>query len=215
MVKCRQAVRIVKWGAPVGLIFNATLGAPEANSGQGDVGEYLPDQLGLKDVLNEYTYRQLNAKGETQVIVGHSAGNEDYRKAMQAGALYKHQYKNLSYLSVGSPVSDKTLQQVSNHAGVNYLGQINDWRDPVTHSKTWMAGTLGLTGAVAFAGAKYGATLGSAAGPLPMFFGVLAGAGIGAGVGSLGISQYHPIEKYMLRDDFRKRIRHWQEQQDR
>jgi len=72
-------------GQPVGYINNGTEGLP------GDFGEYLPNSVSKRDVLNEFTYRTLNSKGPT-VIVLYSAGNEDARKALQVGALYGHQY---------------------------------------------------------------------------------------------------------------------------
>ncbi|WP_319244314.1 DUF637 domain-containing protein [uncultured Propionivibrio sp.] len=109
---------------PVGYINNSTDGLI------GDVGEYLPNSLSKKDVLNEYTLRTLDAKGPT-LIVAHSAGNEDARKALIAGALYGHQYDNLSVISFGSPVGSSVLQSAINKSGATFLGQVNDWRDPV------------------------------------------------------------------------------------
>lgn len=108
----------------------------------GDVGEYLPNSLSKKDVLNEYTYRTLNAQGPT-LIATHSAGNEDARKALQAGTMYGHSYDNLSFVSLGSPVSNSVMKNSVTNAGANYLGQVNDWRDPVTYSKTSATAVIG------------------------------------------------------------------------
>ena len=104
---------------------------------------------------NEFTYRTLNSKGPT-VIVLYSGGNEDARKALQVGALYGHRYDNLSLLSIGSPVGDNALQAVASLSGARYLGQVNDWRDPITYSKT--AGVVSI--ASFLGGLGYGAATG-------------------------------------------------------
>ena len=97
-----QALSSVLGGVSTGYINNGTDGLTV------DVGEYLPSTLSKKDVLNEYTYRTLNAQGPTLIAL-HSAGNEDARKALQAGALYGHSYDNLSFISLGSPVSNSIM----------------------------------------------------------------------------------------------------------
>jgi hypothetical protein len=202
-----QALSNVLGGVSTGYINNGTQGLDK------DVGEYLPNSLSKKDVLNEYTYRTLNAQGPT-LIVTHSAGNEDARKALQAGAMYGHTYDNLSFVSLGSPVSNSVMRQSVTGSGANYLGQVNDWRDPVTYSKT--AGTVAIgsaftglaSGAVygATTGASVGATAGVVAGPLGAIFlgavGGAAGAAVGAVPGAMGyygLQNYHPLQQYIAK----------------
>ena len=76
-LKNAQALsQIVK--EPVGVIVNGTQGLHK------DVEEYLPKAPTVKDALNEYTYQTLNKKGDNMVVL-HSAGNEDAKKALQLG----------------------------------------------------------------------------------------------------------------------------------
>ena len=187
---------------PTGYINNGTEGLAS------DVGEYLPNSLSKKDVLNEYTLRSLDAKGPT-LIVTHSAGNEDARKALQAGALYGHQYNNLSFVSVGSPVGASTLKAATAQGGAQFLGQVNDWRDPVTYSKTFLS-TLGTTGAVGAVGAGQSALIGASTGP----WGLLAiGGGIATGtilsLGKYGVTTYHPLEQYLAKPPVQSILFDW------
>ncbi len=190
-----QALSKVLGGVSTGYINNGTEGLIA------DGGEYLPNSLSKKDVLNEYTYRTLNAQGPT-LIATHSAGNEDARKALQAGALYGRTYDNLSFVSLGSPVSNSVMKQSVSNAGANYLGQVNDWRDPVTYSKTAGgvvigSGLAGL-GVGAWTGASYGAGIGAGLGPL----GAIAGGAVGAVPGGLtlyGLQTYHPFQQYIAK----------------
>ena len=135
-----------------------------------------------------------------------AGGNEDARKALQVGALYGHRYDNLSLLSIGSPVGDNALQAVASQSGARYLGQVNDWRDPITYSKT--AGVVSI--ASFLGGLGYGAAQGCAAGaiggPQGCFFAGGAGAAVGAAVGGipfvasyLGLKSYHPFEQYLAK----------------
>jgi filamentous hemagglutinin len=192
-------------GQPAGYINNGTEGLA------GDVGEYLPDSVSKKDVLNEYTYRTLDAKGPT-LIVTHSAGNEDARKALLAGALYDHRYDNLSFVSVGSPVSARALQQAAGQGGAQFLGQVNDWRDPVTYSKT--AGTVSLGSFLA--GMGYGALQGCGAfaggGALGCIAGGVTGAAAGAAPGIatfIGLKTYHPFEQYLAKQPVQGLLFDW------
>lgn len=182
---------------PTGYLNNATDGLA------GDVGEYLPNSLAKKDVLNEYTYRTLNEKGPTLIVL-HSAGNEDAKKALAAGALYGHEYNNLSFVSLGSPVSDRAMKNSVTGASASYLGQVNDWRDPLTYSKTASVVTVGTgvagLGAGIWAGASYGAGMGSGLGPLGAIFGGAVGGAVGVipgGAGLYGLQKYHPFEQYI------------------
>ena len=154
----RQLSELLK--QPAGYLNNGTEGL------MGDVGEYLPTTLAMKDVLNEYTYRTLNTKTPI-LIVTHSAGNEDARKALSLGALYGHRYDNLSLISLGSPISASRMQEAAEKSGMHFLGQVNDWRDPVTYSKTFLTalGTSGAVGAVGAVGAGKSILLGASAGP--------------------------------------------------
>lgn len=186
-------------GVSTGYINNGTEGL------NGDVGEYLPNSLSKKDVLNEYTYRTLNAQGPT-LVVTHSAGNEDARKALQAGAMYGKTYENLSFVSLGSPVSSSVMRQSVTSGGANYLGQVNDWRDPVTYSKTAGgvvigSGVAGL-GVGAWTGASYGAGIGAGLGPLGAIAGGAVGGAVGAVPGGLtlyGLKNYHPLQQYIAK----------------
>ena len=194
-----QALSKTLGGVSTGYINNGTEGLV------GDFGEYLPNSLGKKDVLNEYTYRTLNAQGPT-LIVMHSAGNEDARKALEAGALYGHTYDNLSFVSMGSPVSNSVMKQSVTNAGASYLGQVNDWKDPATYSKTAGAVTIGSglagLGAGIWAGASYGAGVGVGLGPLGAIAGAAVGGAVGAVPGGLtlyGLITYHPLQQYIAK----------------
>ena len=194
---------------PTGYLNNATDGL------SGDVGEYLPNSITKKDVINEYTYRTLNDKGAT-LIITHSAGNEDARKALQAGALYGHEYSNLSFVSVGSPVGANALQVATNQGSAQFLGQVNDWRDPVTYSKT--AGTVSLGGFLT--GLGYGAVQGCGAGVGGGYLGCIAGgitgAAVGAAVGAapgvatfIGLKNYHPFDQYIAKPQVQSIMYDW------
>lgn len=182
-------------GQPVGYINNGTEGL------LGDLGEYLPDSISKREVLNEFTYRTLNSKGPT-VIVLYSAGNEDARKALQVGALYGHKYENLSFLSIASPVSDSTLKTVFGQGGAQYHGQVNDRRDPITYSKT--AGVVSIGSFLG--GIGYGAAQGCAAGASGMILCCISTGITGAVAGGipglavfLGQKYYHQFEQYIAK----------------
>lgn len=182
-----QALSKVLGGVSTGYINNGTDGLV------GDVGEFLPNSLSKKDVLNEYTYRTLNAQGPT-LIATHSAGNEDARKALQAGAMYGHSYDNLSFISMGSPVSSSVMQNSVTNAGATYLGQVSDWRDPVTYSKT--AATVGgggfLAGGILFVTGIFTAN------PALLYTGGSMAAGA-AGAAGYGIQNIHPFQQYIAK----------------
>ena len=179
---------------PVGALTNNTQGYGA------DIAQYLPNRAALADALNEYQYRTLNAQGPT-LIVTHSAGNNDANKALQLGAQLGQKYPNLSLLSTGSPISGSTLEHSARQTDLHYLGQVNDWRDPVTHSK--------IAGAVALGGLVGGAAAGIALAPATgggslygFFYGVMGagiGGGIGGGIGKYGIDHFHPFENYIVK----------------
>lgn len=203
----RQLSELLK--QPAGYLNNGTEGL------MGDVGEYLPTTLAMKDVLNEYTYRTLNARSPV-LIVTHSAGNEDARKALSLGALYGHRYDNLSLISLGSPISASRMQEAAEKSGMHFLGQVNDWRDPVTYSKT--AGTVSLGSFLG--GLGYGAVQGSSAdvggGLLGCVLGGIAG-GVAGGIpgvaGFYGLQTYHPFDRYLQKPEVQNILFDWQKKQ--
>jgi filamentous hemagglutinin len=187
---------------PVGNIINDTQGILN------DVAEYLPNYLETKDILNEYTYRKLNAKGQPTLIVTHSAGNEDMYKALTAGALYQHQYPNLSFITVGSPRSQNELHQTINHAGAQHLAHIGDWRDPVTYPKTAIGTTAFLTGAGVVIGT---ALMPAASSILATYFYGLVGGGVGGVIGAYSLHRYHPFASYMHKTELQQILHSWQQ----
>lgn len=196
---------------PVGAIINDSHGIG------GDVKEYLPDTFTTKDILNEYTYRKLDAQGQPVLIVMHSAGNEDAHKALEAGRVYGYQYPNLSFMSVGSPVSADKLQSIMQQTGATYMGQVNNWRDPVTNSKTAGALALGVTAAGVWTGMQTGisvmAPMGAGAGPMGAFFSGLIGGAVGGGAGIFALKNYHPFTQYFQNQQLQQQVLDWQKQQ--
>jgi filamentous hemagglutinin len=176
--------------APVGAIVNGTQGFA------GDVDKFLPNNATLSDALNEYTYRTLNDKGPT-LIITHSAGNNDATKAMQLGAQLGNTYPNLSLMSLASPIPSSVIKTASGNTGVNYLGQINDWRDPVTNPTLWVIGT----GAMLAGGAAAGVALAPATGggSLYVYGSALMGGGLGGGAIVSGINYIHPFPQYIAK----------------
>ena len=199
-LKNAQALsQIVK--EPVGVIVNGTQGLPK------DVEEYLPKAPSVKDALNEYTYQALNKKGDTLVVL-HSAGNEDAKKALQLGQQLGHQYNNLSFLSLASPNSDSVMRSTTTNT--NYLGQVNDWRDPVTNPTAWVVGT----GAALVGGAAAGIALApvTGGGSLYGYFTGLIGGGIGGGIGVYGIQNIHPFTNYIAKPQSQSIMFDWLKQ---
>ena len=190
-------------GEPVGAIINSTQGLGK------DIEEYLPKAPSLKDALNEYTYQVLNAQGDKLVVL-HSAGNEDAKKALQLGQSLGHQYGSLSFVSLGSPLSNSVMRHSVTQPGATYLGQVNDWRDPVTHPALWVAGTAtmavgGLVAGVALAPATGGTSLYA-------YFSALVGVsivGIGGGAGLHSLNNYHPFDKYITKPQAQSILFDW------
>jgi hypothetical protein len=188
----------------VGLIHNDT------ESMVADIDEYDRKGFKLQDTLTAHTYEKIAKSGEKSLIILHSAGNQDYYKAATYAAFEGKDLSGLEVMSVGSPRSLADLQAASDKVNVNFLGQYNDWKDPVTHSMSWGVGaSASLSGGViagGIYGVKAGAIAGSAAGPL----GVVFGAGVGvalAGVGAIpsvvgyhNVNKYHGIESYLNRN---------------
>lgn len=118
-------------------------------------------------------------------------------------------------MSVGSPVSGSTLEKAAQGAGATYLGQVNNWRDPVTNSKTAGASALALTVAGAEVGAWYGmqtgSSLGAPTGPIGMFAaGLIGGAVAGGGALIYGLTSYHPFVEYFSQPLLQKQVLDWQ-----
>ncbi len=179
---------------PVGAIVNGTQGLPS------DLEKYLPNNATLADTLNEYTYRTLNEKGPT-LIITHSAGNNDATKALQLGAQLGNKYPNLSVLSLASPIPSGVMQTAASNVGANFLGQVNDWRDPVTNPKLWVLGTAGMLVGGAAAGIALAPATGG--GSLYAYGAALMGGGVGGGVGGgaivFGIENIHPFSSYLTK----------------
>ncbi|HMM54563.1 MAG TPA: hypothetical protein PKC23_06060 [Candidatus Desulfobacillus sp.] len=193
-------------GRPAGYLDGRSEGGP------GPAGEALPGGLARRLVAIESSYQALNAKGPTLVVV-HGEGNQDARKALQAGSLHGHRYENLSFLSLGSPVSASAMEKAISGAGASFLGQINDWRDPVTYSKT----ATTITAASLLAGAGYGALKGCSTGAIA---GGLVGCAtlsatylaVGTVPGILGwlsLTRYHPFERYIAKPEVQRLMFDW------
>ena len=191
-------------GTPVGMIANDSHGIA------GDTAEYLKLPQQTKDVLNEFTYRKLDQGGTPTLIVMHSAGNNDALQALRIGSLYDHQYPNLSFYSLGSPIGSNTLDEIISNTGGNYLGQVNDWRDPIPYSKTVGGGVLGATGYGIYLGAASGCVIG----PLGCLLGGVIGGATGglvtAGPGLYGLVNYHPMTNYLEKSAVVDTIQQWQ-----
>ena len=120
---------------PINIMHNDTDGIV------GDVKEYVINRLTTKDVIHAHTFTEIAQNGGGYFI-SFSAGNEDVFKALEVVDLQKQHLGNqIKFISVGSPVSQKKLKRISDKTGVEFVGQYNDWKDPVTNTKTWIAGT--------------------------------------------------------------------------
>jgi hypothetical protein len=185
----------------VGIINNKTHGLLP------DLIEY-KNPLDRKDILNAYAYEKISQNGEHNLIVMFSAGNKDALKAMEVLKLENRSLGGkVDFLSVGSPIGKKELTKAAEKVGANIIGQYNDWKDPVTNPKTWIAGiaVLGIGGAVAGAVTGVGAVpVLTAKTSLEAFFNTVitgAAAGVGAGVvGKYNLTKYHSFESYLDRN---------------
>ena len=218
----------------VGVFSNKTQGRVE------DFKEYCAP-LGMKDVLNAYEYERISKMSgpeERHLIVAFSAGNEDAYKAMQVLNLEKRNLGgNIDFMSVGSPIGKEELSKAAEKVGGKLIGQYNNWKDPVTHPKTWITGTLALgvaglvggtaagTAVVALLPESFAASSAVAASTsLGRYFsglmkigtvgaGLGAGLGAGGGVGWLNLNKYHSFEKYLERDvkGIQEALKDWKE----
>ena len=137
-------------GQKVGIIHNDTDGLA------GDFLEYVPSGYSTKDVLNAKMYEDISKNGDKKnLIVLHSAGNEDAYKALKVLNLEDRSLGNqVEFISVGSPRSESSLRGAAEAVDSSVLGQYNNWKDPVIHPKMWAAGVIGTT-AVATVGSYY------------------------------------------------------------
>jgi len=142
----------------VGVFSNKTQGRVE------DFKEYCAP-LGMKDVLNACEYERISKMSgpeERHLIVAFSAGNEDAYKAMQVLNLENRNLGgNIDFISVGSPRVKKDLEGMAEKVGGKLIGQYNNWKDPTTHPKTWVAGTAVVSAGLGFVGWTAGSAVGS------------------------------------------------------
>lgn len=202
---------------PVGTIVNDTHGLI------GDVKEYIENSYKMKDILNEYTYRTINnntPQNEKTTIITHSAGNEDMNKAISLGVMQGYNYPNIQVISAGSPTGQNKLSKTLESGGAKLIGQVNDWKDPVTHSKTIGTLVLSAGGLGAYYGSMYMPILlppseiltQTALGKFlidvgSIGVGTAVGIGVGAGVSIRAILKYHPFEKYLEKPELQNMIK--------
>ena len=180
----------------------------------GDFEEYIPNGYTTKDVLNAKVLEDVAKNGdETNTVIAFSAGNEDLYKAMQVMELEGRELESpVDVISVGSPRSKGDLEKAGESTGFGNVEQYNDWKDPVTNPKKWVAGatalTVGSAGAAGVAGAIAGGSAAgnilSAASGLEMIFNVGLGGAVGGAVGFGGgkysLNKYHSFEGYVNRN---------------
>lgn len=191
----------------IGMMHNNTDGLG------GDLMEYGAEGIRTKDVVNAKYLEKLSKNGEKNLIVAHSAGNKDVKKAMDVLALEGKQIENVDVMSVGSPVGEKELKKSASKVGVNIVGQYNNKLDPITHPKTWVAGTAVSAATLGVAGAAFGVSMvGVGASQMAGY-----GAGlVGGGMILTNLAVQHPFNAYVdknyngLVDD----IQQWQKNHD-
>jgi len=200
-------------GQKVGIIVNST--NPKLSIG-GDLLEYLPSSLYLKDVLNGEVYQQIASDTNGRnVVIMHSAGNEDAIKSAKILKLSNANLNgNIDFISVGSPRSLNDLKSALAPVGGNVTKQYNNWKDPVTHPYLWGTGIagVGIVGGIATYEAMSAAgvlSLTNVSGTALETFTnlVLKGAATVAPVaaGAAGATKYqlgiqHPFEAYFNKD---------------
>ena len=174
---------------PTGMIVNNT-GAID------DVFEYLPNELVLRDALNGEIYQQMDRfnleNNQRSLIITHSAGNNDIMKGSQALQLTNTRVSTINVMNVASPISQSRMQQNLDQTGMNIIGTYNNWKDPVTNSKTWGVGVLGV-GVLA-------ANILPSASAISTYFNAGMGIGVGSAAGALSLSLQHPYASYHNKD---------------
>ena len=211
-------------GRPVGLIVNNTANITN------DIYEYLPTELVLRDALNSEIYQRLDnynlARNQNSLILTHSAGNNDIMKASQTLQLTNTALNNtINVMSIGSPISYNKLNEQLLPSGISLLGQYNNWKDPVTHSKVWGTVAVGSLAVGLTTGVIYGTTTGvsiganmaaTGTGLEALFTGVIGGAvgGAPAATGYSLLKLQHPFEKYYNNNfnNLKTDIKNWAEQ---
>lgn len=201
-------------GTDVGYMNNDTEGVIA------DGTEFVRKGYSLHDALNAYTYEQLAKNGdEKNLVVMHSAGNKDGLKGLGVLALEGRDLEGkVDFISIGSPVSGKKLDEAANKVGGNFVGQYNNWKDPVTNLEVYVAGgvALGVAAGYGVAAAASGVVpaVGAVSSKIAASSTVLAlkagiesasgtgagavvkGAGVGAAPTVFGLLT-HPIERYV------------------
>ncbi|NOX16607.1 MAG: hypothetical protein GXP61_11420 [Epsilonproteobacteria bacterium] len=193
---------------PVGVIVNKTHGLFGDKTGVGDIPEYLKNQYTMKDIINEYTYRKINneaKKAKTKaLIILHSAANEDAPKFISLGKKLGYTYPNLEFISAGSPNSKRKLSNIFKSANAKLIGQVNDWRDPVTHSKTVAAGVIGL----GLVGAYFSPEISAIGLAGKTAIGKFAAGAAAGAVGVIGgVNLFHPFKTYLKKPKLRDMIK--------
>ena len=182
---------------PTGMIVN--------NTGMvDDVLEYIPDDLALRDALNGEVYQQINQynleNNQRSLIITHSAGNNDIMKGNQALQLMDAKVSTIDVMNVASPISQSKMQRNFDQTGMDLIGRYNNWKDPVTNSKTWGVGIIG-TGILA---AKLSGSYIAANSGLQLMLNYTAGASAGilasSATGSLLLKYQHPYASYHNKD---------------
>lgn len=110
----------------VGLINNQT---DKTFGVLGDILEWTPNYLTTKDVLNAEMLQRLSPN---TLIVTHSAGNPDIKKANQVNELVGAKTPYLHY-SVASPESATNLESSDSKVGAIFIKQTNNPNDPVAN----------------------------------------------------------------------------------
>lgn len=94
-----------------------------------DIFEWKPNYLTTKDVLNAEILQRLSPN---TLVVTHSAGNSDIKKANQVNSLVNAQTPYY-LISVGSPKSATDLKESTKSVGATFVNQINHSNDPVAN----------------------------------------------------------------------------------
>lgn len=206
-------------GEPVGIIVN------DSNGIANDAAEYLYGRLPAKVVLNEYTYRVLNAQNDATMVITHGAGNCDAYDALEAGYLFDQQYQNLTFLSVGSSVESRKLQSVLGKNGARYLKQINHGFDVATYPKKAVLFAIGLfpisIGIGIWIGLEVATRMGVCTGSLDMFAAGCLGGYIAVVLNGISellllsycMKNYHPFAQYFQNQKLQQQVLDWQKQQ--
>lgn len=112
----------------------------------------------LKDALNAYQYELLGNQEGRRLVITHSAGNKDLKKALEILKMENRQVLGLDIASVGSPVGAGSLRSRLDAIGGSLWSQDNNFWDPVTRPYLWGGAAIVAAGAGAV-GATVGGTV--------------------------------------------------------